>query len=695
MRSYLLTISILVLIFNNSVADDLPVIVEAESGTLGANYSIQTEGDVTFIFPDSTLINAGNPANIHRIASYTFNFTDAGTYKLFARVKVGPENFNDDSFFYGNGFDEKNPTSDDDWIFINGLATAGFTISNDVVEGQGDAATEVWKWISLSDPITSSEAPITFTVEEGELTRTFQIGSRENGLFFDKIAFGKQGIYYTVDNLDNGEAGSVTPPGQETAWPPLAYGQEKFLGCGFGPDSKRDFAGYWNQITPGNAGKWGSVERSQDNMSWGELDEAYQLAKDSGFFYRHHVLVWGNQQPQWIGALDSAEQRAEIIEWFYAVAGRYPDIEQVEVVNEPLHDPPDNQADPDDGGYYQALGGEGETGWDWVIEAFRIADTIFPDSTMLLINDYGIMNDPNATANYLEIIRLLQQDTLVDAIGFQGHGFNHNAPTETILRNIDSLAATGLPIYVTEFDVDGLTDRQQVQTYMRLFPLFWEHPAIKGITLWGFRPGMWRTDQGAFLIDAQGVERPAMLWLRSYLNDTFVPNESITISTATGATSIETLQGTLQMLAEVSPFDATLQNVHWTVSNSGIATINQDGLLTAVDNGEVTVKAQSLELGSNVSDEMVITITGQPEGTVVISGNTLRIYPNPSDNGLVTIDGLNDISSIVIMDVNGKQLQNHSATGQSVTLNTGLGSGLYIIRISDATGVYYKKYVIR
>jgi GH35 family endo-1,4-beta-xylanase len=75
-------------------------------------------------------------------------------------------------------------------------------------------------------------------------------------------------------------------------------------------------------------------------MNWTALDATYNLAKANGFLFRLHVLVWGNQQPAWIESLPPAEQLVEIQEWFDALAARYPDLDYVEVVNEPLHDPP-------------------------------------------------------------------------------------------------------------------------------------------------------------------------------------------------------------------------------------------------------------------------------------------------------------------------------------------------------------------
>lgn len=315
--------------------------------------------------------------------------------------------------------------------------------------------------------------------------------------------------------IDNLQVVDVQP-----SWPgpPLATGQSRFLGCAFSGTQAPGFENYWNQVTPENSGKWGSVEATRDVMNWGQLDAAYNLAKDNGYPFRFHVLVWGNQQPAWIESLPANEQLAEIEEWMGAVSARYPDIDYVEVVNEPLHDPP---AGAGNGNYIDALGGAGVTGWDWVINAFAIADTMFPPSTQLVLNDFSIVNNTTSTNQYVEIINLLQVENLIDVIGVQGHAFSTTASSQTMTTNLNTLAETGLPIMVTEMDIDGPTDAIQLQEYQRIFPLFWEHPSVIGVTLWGWRPGLWRNEQGAYIIDQNGDERPAMIWLRDYLQ-TFV-----------------------------------------------------------------------------------------------------------------------------------------------------------------------------
>jgi endo-1,4-beta-xylanase len=298
---------------------------------------------------------------------------------------------------------------------------------------------------------------------------------------------------------------------------PLATGQKKFLGNVHSPPQLEGFAEYWNKVTPENAGKWGEVEKIRDRMDWSGLDAAYRYAKEHDFPFQMHVMIWGNQQPEWIETLPPAEQREEIEEWFAAVAQRYPDLDFVEVVNEPLHDPPDKD-DEGGGNYIEALGGKGATGWDWILTAFRLARQHFPRSK-LLINDYSITNTPADAKRYREIVDLLRKEQLIDGIGVQAHAFATTTqwPMSVHQASLDLLAASGLPIYVTELDIDGPTDREQLESYQRVFPVFWEHPAVAGVTLWGFRPGMWRSKERAYLVRADGSERPAMAWLRGYV----------------------------------------------------------------------------------------------------------------------------------------------------------------------------------
>lgn len=350
----------------------------------------------------------------------------------------------------------------------------------------------------------------TFTAQEANLKHRFN--------------FPAAGTFY-IDNVSIVSADN--PPAYVPPGPPIATGKSKFLGSVYSSSQKVNFAKYFNQVTPENDGKWGVVEATRDVMNWAGMDSAYKLAKDNGFPFKMHTLIWGNQQPAWIENLSPAEQFEEIEEWFAAVATRYPAIEIVEVVNEPINDPP-NSAGNGGGNYINALGGQGLTGYDWIINSFKLARKHFPPGTKFWINEYNIVNSATRTQQYMTIINLLKTEGLIHGVGVQAHAFSTTVASTTITANFNTLATSGLPLFATELDIDGLDNQVQLASYQRIFPLFWEHPAVKGVTLWGHRPGLWRTAQGAYLVLENGIERPSMEWLKSYVATTVLPTYSWT-----------------------------------------------------------------------------------------------------------------------------------------------------------------------
>ena len=179
------------------------VVVEAESGTLGAEMPAFTATVPAYISVSSTG-GGNNPAGAARVSSYQVTFPAAGTYRLFARVRVGVGGANDDSFFVGNGFGAKNPAADSDWRMINNISGSGFANLADVVlPTGGSAGAGVWKWIDVG-----GLAGLTFTVPAGALVQTIQLGGREDGFDIDKLVFGPAANRFTVDDLAQGGGGS-------------------------------------------------------------------------------------------------------------------------------------------------------------------------------------------------------------------------------------------------------------------------------------------------------------------------------------------------------------------------------------------------------------------------------------------------------------------------------------------------------
>jgi endo-1,4-beta-xylanase len=309
----------------------------------------------------------------------------------------------------------------------------------------------------------------------------------------------------------------------------------KFLGNITANSVPSNFTTYWNQVTPENATKWGSVEGTRNQMNWGAADAAYNWAQQNGYPFKFHTFIWGSQFPNWLtnSGLTQAQQRAEIEQWMQLACQRYPNTWGIDVVNEPIKTAMTWKA---------ALGGDGATGWDWVITSFQLARQYCPNAK-LLINEYGTENDPPVRATYKNIINLLKARGLIDGIGIQAHYFNiDNMNRSAVTTMLNDYATLALDVYVSELDIiAGNNEAGQLAKYQDVFPGFWEHSAVKGVTLWGYIVGQTWVD-GSGIVNSNGTERQAMVWLKSYVGgtpnpDTQAPTAPANLAATTTSTS--------------------------------------------------------------------------------------------------------------------------------------------------------------
>jgi endo-1,4-beta-xylanase len=294
----------------------------------------------------------------------------------------------------------------------------------------------------------------------------------------------------------------------------LAKGANKFVGNICGNSVRSDFLTYWNQISPENSAKWGSVEGTRDKYNFGGIDAMKNFAETNNIPWKLHTLIWGGQQPGWITGLSQTDQLAEITEWMDTLSKRYPNVTMIDVVNEgyPSHAPPP---------YKAALGGDGSTGYDWIIKAFQLARQKWPKA-ILIYNDYNNIEWNNEVAWTPTMVNAITKaGAPIDAIGCQAHDA-YRIAAATLKSNIDKLAATGLPLYITEFDIPDANDATQKTTMQDKFTVFWNHPKILGITYWGYIVGQtWKTGTG--LLNTNGTERPALTWLKDFVKSNSNP----------------------------------------------------------------------------------------------------------------------------------------------------------------------------
>lgn len=301
----------------------------------------------------------------------------------------------------------------------------------------------------------------------------------------------------------------------------IARGANKFLGnitTSF--EIRSDFITYWNQITGENEHKWEFIEETRDIMDWSKADAIANYAKEHNIPWKFHALVWGNQYPKWMNELSTNEQREEIIEWLDAAAQRYPDVQMIDVVNEAYMSDPNNWEAKK---HYpipfrDALGGIGSTGYDWVINSFKMARERWPDA-ILIINDYNTL-EWDDEINWVKntIPKLLEAGAPIDAVGFQGHELRQFSADVLKARLDEMHDVIRLPMFITEYDIRYEDDQLQLERYKTVTPVLWNHPGIVGITLWGYIYGStWYDGTGGLIRDGQ--ERPAMTWLKEFIKE--------------------------------------------------------------------------------------------------------------------------------------------------------------------------------
>ena len=271
------------------------------------------------------------------------------------------------------------------------------------------------------------------------------------------------------------------------------------------------YSNYWNQVTPENGTKWGTVQGGGKNsFNWNGADNAYSYAQKHGFPFKFHCLVWGSQYPDWVKGISSQERYEAIVKWMDAVQNKYPNLEIIDVVNEAM-----NGHQSDTYLMSEALGGAGKTGYDWIIKSFELAHERWPNA-ILIYNDYNVLQW--GVQEFTGLVRSLRNaGAPIDAYGCQAHHFTLNECSKSNLQNsLKTLQdALKMPMYITEYDINFADDAPQETKFKEQIPLFWEADYCAGVTLWGWFFGNTWADNTGLIRNKK--ERSALKWLREYM----------------------------------------------------------------------------------------------------------------------------------------------------------------------------------
>ena len=328
----------------------------------------------------------------------------------------------------------------------------------------------------------------------GDAARTDVAGRRDSGPANTGGAPGIDGSANTGGT--SGAGGSTGAPGAI----------KKYFGnIDTGGQIRTDFKSMWDQFSPENAGKWGSVQGGgQSSFSWTSLDAMYKYTQDNGILFKEHCFAWGAQQPSWV---NNTNGEAALKAWMKAFCDRYPKTAMIDVFNESLHNSP---------AYKTGIGGTGTTGYDWLVNAFKWARAACPNA-ILLYNDYNTIEYASENSGVIKLVNAIKSGGgPIDGVGCQGHdvGKVSASTVTTYVNNITS--QTGLPVYITEMDVGEADDNTQMTKIKDVVTPLWANDKVKGITYWGYITGRtWRSNTG--LMSDSGTKRAALTWLLGFL----------------------------------------------------------------------------------------------------------------------------------------------------------------------------------
>lgn len=333
----------------------------------------------------------------------------------------------------------------------------------------------------------------------------------------------------------------------------------------------------FNQIAPENDLKWQLIHPrpGPDGYDFGPADAFVEFGMKHNLYIIGHTLVWHGQTPNWVfqgtnpppvltnapealavstnvagtNALGGRrfgrgpgggagrftgprasrdELLARMREHIHTVVGRYKGkIKVWDVVNEAISDGGTNVLR--NSLWLEIIGP------DFIAKAFQYAHEADPEA-ILRYNDYGLEN-PGKRRKLITLIKELQaQQVPVHAIGTQAHLSVSNPSFEGMDQALAEMAALGLPIHVTELDINSAQGGQRnlsaeisenatttqgglvadanprlAAQYANMFRAFLKHKdAVKMVTFWGVNDAVsWRANGTPLLFDGNNQPKPA------------------------------------------------------------------------------------------------------------------------------------------------------------------------------------------
>ncbi|CAH1253915.1 Hypp1269 [Branchiostoma lanceolatum] len=253
--------------------------------------------------------------------------------------------------------------------------------------------------------------------------------------------------------------------------------------------------------------KWTQNEPNEGQLEWGLADRTLEILENAGIPVRGHCVFWGVPEfvQGWLHNYWGGDLEQKCWKRVDDVVGRYAGrLVHWDVNNEMLH-----------GDFYVQHTGSSQIRY----EMFRKVKEKDP-TAKLFLNDYNVVSywgETNAYAN--QISEFLDNGAPVEGVGAQGH-FGQRPDTVNVLHRLNVLSSRGLPIWITELDVNEPNEYVRADGYEDAMRAAFSHPAVEGVLIWGFwDQAHWRPNAALVNGDHFGINEAGRRWQRLVFND--------------------------------------------------------------------------------------------------------------------------------------------------------------------------------
>ncbi|RYD93611.1 MAG: T9SS type A sorting domain-containing protein, partial [Sphingobacteriales bacterium] len=198
------------------------------------------------------------------------------------------------------------------------------------------------------------------------------------------------------------------------------------------------------------------------------------------------------------------------------------------------------------------------------------------------------------------------------------------------------------------------------------------------------------TDNGTVTVTATAADGTVFGEITIIISGQVVAVTAVTVTVQNDAVAtITTAGGTLQLVATVTPADATNTAVVWSVTSGGeFATVDANGIVTAIANGTVIVRATAADGTVYGEIEVLVAII---LGIDDVRGVQYSVYPNPVID-VLTIDAATAVKEVSLFNMIGQQV--YKGNRNTVNLQD-KKQGVYILQVVFENGTTVSEKIVK